>query len=247
MKAVNKASIQDIDKLEMWYMNQQPHAYFKVYHGHTKLGSPSTSNIEETDKEKAWEAIKVHLEIHDVPGGAFTINTFPDPNKANSQLHRAYFMWPVSQTAPNINGAVQAYGINEAQVQSRVNDAVEKAMMRRDLEDLQMQINNPTSSSFQEFMMNLCQEHAPQILGMFGALLAPPQAHGVYGPADPTPPEEINIDDMTAEEIAEDFKASIETIQSHFGDDTAAIFNKLAAFIDKDPAKARNLINTFLV
>ena len=243
-RPVSKPYMSDLDDLKKWFLDQNI-PYFKVYAGHGKPVSVGTDNLVEDDTDIAVEALIGYLNMNYVPGGQFTINVFPDPNKYNAGIKKQLFQFKMSDTTASINGPGQSPGINRSEMQLMLDNQ----QLRWENDQLEAQLDNAGTEDIKGVAMSLLKEHAPQIIGIFGALLGPKPASAIYGPPQTTPIDNVEIDNtdpVTEEDQIESFENSMSVLKHHFGNDIVPVFAKLAAFVDADPEKAKNLLNTFL-
>lgn len=248
----NKPIITSKNNLKSWFY-QHGHPYFSIYIGHissVRSGNRAALYVKNDavdTMDDAWDLLEKQLDIAENPGAELTVMVKENPStSANS---KTYFTYP--QTAVVAVNGPGTTGISQAQL----NMAIENAMLKRDNEDLERELEHAKSPTAKDRIMDAVAEQiGPIIMGamtMFapGQVATSPIRGPKHTPAIPPSGEEepaVNepqeITEEQKEEIQEKMTEVNQIFYDAFGNEYVDVLYKLAKYVERDPAKAKTMI-----
>lgn len=208
-----------------------------LYHGHAIKTAGSSSNksgeqrSEEVSADDSWDQLESLIMAQSATGGKFTVY-MPIGGSSTRRGVRAMVDLP-DRYGPRGAGVGGFGDIEQAKA-----DAVEMAMLRRDIEDMrsaQMAEQSPLNRILEELINSGA---VTQIVGMLGAKMA-----GVNPPANqPLPPMgSSGADNMAPPDVA-GIENNLGRIAKHFPD-LDAFIESLADFVESQPETAQQIFN----
>lgn len=244
--------------LQDWFERAKG-AKWNLYHGFQR-GNLGTGNLiyrqsEELPEEDSFSLLLEMITMNSGQGADFTV--FVPSNERGNQGLRVFYRAGANGAAASLSGtpgAATGYGANVGFVPAdKVKDAVEIAMLRRDVEDLKS-MGEPTGFGaivMQNFANNpalleglagaaigLLNIAAAKMAGLPVQMQGGPQPASVSGPPNTTATTEIEIDE-------ERVSAALGRIAAHFPD-LAGALEALAGMIEANPTFAKSLLHQHL-
>lgn len=235
---MRKGALSSINQLHDWFMaNKRP--YWTLYRGFMAAkrlpSSRLISNTDDSDLDEAWEGLEDMIRKHSSGGGDFTIAVADNPNLNNPyQTFLALGNDRYSGVSGYGQGSPGFY--SEHDVQRRIDDAIERERLRRDVEDLQDQLEAGASEGMIGKLASAVgtnpalQNIAVQLLSKVVGLLENPnkQQSESIGSRQATPGASSH--------------QSLEKLQRVFGN-ADEVLNTIAEFAESNPEAAIAFFN----
>lgn len=234
-----KASINSIEALHNWFM-QAKKPFWSIYTGFSKDAKDlAMKNSSLDDLERSWELMHDIVKNKTANGGRITIYI---TETANSSHGYTEYM-EVQSSAAAISGPSMMPGYVGG-VENYIADKLALYDKERKIEELQARLEEKEQGSGIQKVLNRVLEEAP-ISELIMALATKFLGTGAVNPAINGVKQRIQ-DDMETEELGPEDQQrladAITRISVHFPDIVAAM-EKLAAFIENNPAMAKSLVN----
>lgn len=257
-------SLTNMDHVKTWfYATKQP--YWTLFRGdNSDQKSKIYTNTEQDEINDSWKQLEEMIEINSQWGGKFRLFV-TDQKKGNIGtqviIHIPNSMMTQGQQGvAGIGNMLQPY-IGEEAIQSRVNEAVDKANLKRDLEDMKAALED---------------KHAPSVLERIGERLLENEAlmqnaigfiNRILGGASPQPAQvgmagfprsnsqnsqpiqkdgTNHVEEGDESEYPDYDEAKVisvlDKLYSVFGEDTIPQLERLAEWVVKNPGMAKSML-----
>lgn len=260
------SAITNFVDLQSWFESLTKHGYWSIYRGNDKKPGERTASITYDNLENGWQALQNALAIQtNAGGGLFTIYV------ANSEKDTSGFTTRFS-SAISLNGFPAAQQNGQIGSVENIGSIVEKAVTERiaayekdrEIQDLQQEIVELKKSKrskgisgllnqFGELLeenQNLANMITPIIHGFAAKFLGNnlPVAPAINGTGI-THSFSNDTEEENSMEYSEDdmnrLANCINELGKHF-EDPISLLEKFTQFVQKDPAMAKSILNSFL-
>ncbi len=236
-----KAALRSVNDVKEWFF-QMKLPFWSLWNGHGKdLKDRAAYNSDTHDLEESWEILQATLNRKSPSGGRLTVFV---TEKWGSSVGATEFIEFANQVA-GIQGihAVTPFGINskslEDHIGEQVNAKIESMEKDRRIRELEEQLAEKNAGSGINRILNRLGDNMPLeeilvgVINKFLGINAKMPATAINGTPEQT--------ELTQQQI-DLINDALARIQNHF-DDVPGCMQKLAAWIEKNPAMAKSLLS----